>query len=98
MLASYSGVPTDVWPALWRTENDVEVDGYDLAMARRMQSVYQADGRYRKVAGPERNQAMVDSRPDEVLAFLAVGATNRGTRHAIGAARRAGIPVTEVEA
>lgn len=97
-LATVSGVTTDVWPALWRTENDAPIDGYDLDMARRMRTVYNPGAGYRRQAGPERNTAMVNAGADECLAFLAVGAENRGTRHCAGKARAAGIPVTEVEA
>lgn len=47
-----------------------------------------------KSAGPRRNQAMVDSRPDETVAFLRDPANSRGTKHCAAASERAGIPTT----
>jgi hypothetical protein len=45
-----------------------------------------------RAAGPRRNQAMVDSRPDEAHAFLREPPVSRGTRYCVDAAERAGIP------
>lgn len=47
-----------------------------------------------KSAGPRRNQAMVDSRPNETVAFLRDPANSRGTKHCAAASERAGIPTT----
>lgn len=47
-----------------------------------------------RAAGPIRNQKMVDLGADVCLAFPLPG--SRGTRHCMGAAERAGIPVREV--
>lgn len=97
-LAFNAGVITDVWPALWRRPDGDAGTGYDLELARQMKNVYDSSKPYRREAGPERNSAMVAAGADECLAFLAIGAGNRGTRHCASAASRAGIPVTMVEA
>ncbi|WIB65360.1 SLOG family protein [Curtobacterium sp. MCBD17_040] len=55
------------------------------------------NGPVNKRAGIERNQRMVDLGADVCLAFLRAGAGNRGTKHCIGAAKRAGIEVREFE-
>jgi hypothetical protein len=47
--------------------------------------------RYGKFAGPKRNQEMVDLGADICLAFILPG--SRGTKHCMGAAEKAGIPV-----
>lgn len=47
--------------------------------------------RYNKAAGPIRNQEMVDTAPDYVIAFLRPGST--GTADAIKRAEKAGITV-----
>ena len=53
---------------------------------------YPADwDQHGKAAGPIRNQQMVDTEPDLVLAFLRP--ESRGTRHCMGAAMKAGIPL-----
>lgn len=48
-----------------------------------------------KRAGLVRNQEMVDTKPDLVVAFPHTSAPSNGTRHTIDAAKRAGIPVYE---
>ena len=52
--------------------------------------------RYGKVAGPLRNQEMVDAGADKCIAFFKRGAANRGTADCVARARAAGIPVQEV--
>jgi hypothetical protein len=47
--------------------------------------------RHGKAAGPIRNLAMLDTKPDLVLAFQRDG--SRGTQHTIDEARKRGIPV-----
>lgn len=47
--------------------------------------------RYGKAAGPRRNQEMVDLGADICLAFPLTD--SRGTKHCMGAAKKAGIPV-----
>lgn len=49
-----------------------------------------------KAAGPKRNQEMVDLGADLCIAFPLPD--SRGTKHCMGAAERAGIPVVVVEA
>lgn len=44
-------------------------------------------------AGVRRNQRMIDSGPDRLIAFYGPSGETPGTTHAIEAARRAGIPV-----
>lgn len=57
--------------------------------------VHHADWhRYGRAAGPIRNRRMVASGADVCLAFIQPGAASRGTRHCVGRAERAGIPVT----
>lgn len=56
-----------------------------------------ADGTsYCPYAGFVRNQAMVDSGADVCVAFLKIGARNRGTRDCMERAEAAGIPIVEV--
>ena len=56
--------------------------------------VFQADwDAFGKAAGPKRNQAMVDSGANMCLAFIKVGAGNRGTLNCAGQARAAGVQV-----
>ena len=98
LLAEASGTQTEEWPALWRREDGTLRGGYDRAEALRVRSVYNPGKGYYSMAGPERNQAMVDAGADECLAFLAVGAKNNGTRHCAKAAAAVGIPVTFIEA
>ena len=50
--------------------------------------------RYRKAAGPRRNLAMIDLRPDRVLAFWVGGSP--GTKHMIDLAKKAGVAVEVV--
>lgn len=98
-LAQTAGVDVEDWPALWRREDGSMDRGYDRAEALRMRSVYDPNAvGFIRTAGPDRNQAMVDAGADECLAFLAVGAGNRGTRHCMSAASKAGIPVYVTEA
>ncbi len=52
-----------------------------------------ADG---KKAGPERNQRMIDTRPNLVLAFIEEGKPCRGTRDTIRRAEVARIPAVVV--
>ena len=47
--------------------------------------------RYGRSAGMRRNEAMLDLKPDKVLAFW--DGRSRGTKHMIEIARRAGVPV-----
>lgn len=55
---------------------------------------YPADWvRYKKAAGPIRNQQMLDSSIDLVLAFHENLEQSRGTKHMVTIARKAGIPV-----
>lgn len=51
--------------------------------------------RYGKRAGPERNERMVNDRPQLVLAFYQPDAGNVGTANAVKLARAAGIRVVE---
>lgn len=53
------------------------------------------DGSKNWRAGFDRNQTMVDLGADICLAFLKLEAKNNGTRHSMGAAGEAGIPVRE---
>ena len=53
------------------------------------------DGSKNWRAGFDRNQRMVDLGADICLAFLKLGAKNNGTRHCMGIAGEAGIPVRE---
>ena len=46
-----------------------------------------------KAAGVRRNQRMIDSGPDRLIAFYSGKIESPGTRHAVDAARKAGIPV-----
>lgn len=50
-----------------------------------------ADWSKGRSAGPKRNQQMVDLGADIVLAFMEEG--SKGTKHCVGAAQRAGLPV-----
>lgn len=49
--------------------------------------------RYGKRAGMIRNQAMLDRKPDLVIAFTRDILSSKGTRHMVTIARKAGIPV-----
>lgn len=71
--------------------------GADLAAADYPNTeVWAADwDTHGKAAGPIRNQQMVDSRPDYVLAFFARGAGNGGTSDCVRRALRAGLDVVE---
>lgn len=51
--------------------------------------------RYGRLAGPIRNQEMVDLGADLVLAFFQPGAENRGTQNCVNAARLKGLTVEE---
>lgn len=55
--------------------------------------VYAADWARGKRAGPERNQRMIESKPDLVVAFPG----GRGTADMVRRAKAAGIPIVEVE-
>lgn len=46
-------------------------------------------------AGPNRNEQMLDSKPDLVLAFW--DGSSRGTKHCIEGARKRGLPVEVIE-
>lgn len=46
-----------------------------------------------KAAGFRRNARMIDSQPARLIAFYGPNGETPGTRHTIGLARRAGIPV-----
>jgi hypothetical protein len=61
------------------------------------QEVYPADWeKYGKAAGPIRNKQMLDEgKPDLVIAFINPG--SKGTRNMIDQAKKAGVPVKEVE-
>lgn len=49
-----------------------------------------------KRAGPIRNhQMLTEGKPDLVIAFIAVG--SRGTKHMVEIAKKAGIPVKEIQ-
>lgn len=50
-------------------------------------------GKYGRAAGPIRNQAMVDSKPDMALAFTYDISKSRGTADCVRRLRAAGIPV-----
>lgn len=50
-----------------------------------------------KGAGHIRNQEMVDAGAEFAVAFLKIGAANRGTKDCIGRAAAAGIPVRRIE-
>lgn len=51
-----------------------------------------------RAAGPIRNQEMVDKGADICVAFVKVGAANRGTTDCANRARKAGIEVLEFKA
>lgn len=59
---------------------------------------YPADwARYKRAAGPIRNQQMlVEGKPDRVIAFHADIANSKGTKDMVERARAAGLPVTVV--
>src|SRR5690349_19463465 len=60
------------------------------------EEVHNADWKtHGKAAGPIRNQQMVDSKPDVVLAFYKEGAANIGTRDCVKKARLARVTVIE---
>lgn len=60
------------------------------------QEVYRPDwGKYGKAAGIVRNAAMLDTKPDLVLAFW--DGASRGTKYTIDEARRRGIPVRVIQ-
>lgn len=48
-----------------------------------------------KLAGRRRNDEMIATKPDVVVAFFREGAANAGTTHCRDAARVAGVPVVE---
>jgi hypothetical protein len=57
---------------------------------------YPADWKqFGRAAGPIRNQQMVDTRPDLVLAFLQEG--SKGTQNCIDIARRAGLKISIIK-
>lgn len=58
---------------------------------------YPADWeKYGKAAGPLRNKQMLDEgKPDLVVAFIGPG--SKGTRNMVDQAKKAGVPVKEVE-
>ena len=70
---------------------------YNFAVSNHLETeTYPADwGKYGKSAGPIRNQQMVDTAPDEVLAFP--HGESRGTRGCIKMAEVAGLKVTIFE-
>lgn len=60
------------------------------------EAVFNADWRTNgRAAGPIRNQQMIDSKPDVVLAFYMEGAGNVGTSDCVKRARLAGLRVIE---
>lgn len=95
------------WPALWRRApqdlfpNNNGPAGHSnpkLPPYYRDEALYQQDNAkwspdYDRAAGFARNEAMLESGIDEVLAFLKSGAANRGTKGAINAAKRMGLTV-----
>lgn len=59
---------------------------------------YSADWvRYGRGAGPKRNQVMLDSGVDLILAFHSDLANSKGTADMVRRARKAGIPVEVIE-
>lgn len=102
---------TEPWPALWRRAAEGKfpenVDGPaqgNLPPYYRDEALYMLGAPYDrnapsdKRAGMARNEAMLASGIDEVLAFFAEGAANKGTAAAVASARRRGIAVTEYRA
>lgn len=95
------------WPALWRRapkdlfpENTGKNDHSNSSLPPyyRDEAIYQAansswSSDYIRAAGFARNEAMLESGIDEVLAFRKSGAANKGTNGAIKAAERLGIKV-----
>lgn len=95
------------WPALWRRApqdlfpNNTGPAGHsntNLPPYYRVEALYQQDNAkwspdYDREAGFARNEAMLESGIDEVLAFLKSGTANRGTNGAIRAAKRMGFTV-----
>lgn len=68
------------WAVRWGFEYDMHIARWDL---------------YDKAAGPIRNQEMVDTRPDLVLAFPKPGSRNKGTLGCMLMAKRADIQVID---
>lgn len=97
----------EVWPALWRrAPTDLFPDntgpaGHSnpkLPPYYRDEALYQdAHSRWARdfdrAAGFARNEAMIESGIDEVLAFRKQGALNKGTNGAIASAKRSGLTV-----
>ncbi|WP_292716222.1 SLOG family protein [Microbacterium sp. 13-71-7] len=99
----------EAWPALWRRAEPGlfphNTDGPrvgNLPAYYRDEALFVAShpgrGNYDKRAGFARNEAMLASGVDEVLAFFAEGAANKGTQGAVNSARRLRIPVREYRA
>lgn len=98
---------SEPWPALWRRApedlfpDNVGPAGHsnpNLPPYYRDEALYQDEharwsADYDRAAGFARNEAMLESGIDEVLAFLQHGAANRGTKGAIRAAERLGLTV-----
>lgn len=80
--ALVNGVSVERFPANW---NDVNVPGAVIRRSVRTGRLYNV------LAGFQRNQAMIDSKPDLVLAFPG----GKGTADAVRRARAAGIVVKE---
>lgn len=68
----------------WAKVREMNYQGYPAKWAK-----------FHKAAGPIRNQEMVDTQPDLVVAFLLPG--SKGTADAIKRAQKAGIEVRIVE-
>lgn len=99
----------EAWPALWQRAPEglfpLNVNGAaygNLPPYYRDEALYMSTQRrspgYDPRAGFARNEAMLASGVDEVLAFFADGAANKGTQGAVTSARRLGLPVTEFRA
>lgn len=88
---------SEAWPANWYP-GEAGRHRYVLAEARAADAHPNRDRAMFKGAGYLRNAAMIDSGVDEVLAFFAAGAANRGTTHAANSARDCGLSVREYTA
>lgn len=102
---------SEPWPALWRRApngvfpENTGPSGHsnpNLPPYYRDEALHQAGNSkwspdFDKRAGFSRNEAMLESGVDEVLAFLKIGASNRGTNGAIKAAKKLELPITIYE-
>ena len=89
---AHEGIIVDPKPADWEAECRGSCPPQDHRIAGRN------GGTYCPAAGNYRNQEMIDTGPDIVLAFFKRGAANSGTSDCVRRAGKAGIPVRRFEA